>query len=82
MMAVAMVMSLVPAQPFKAAGYNVTAYLAAWESWNANTVDVSKLTHINYALRSDAPATDDLGQVCVRAAAADNQMKVANRIIY
>lgn len=36
----------------------------------------------NYAFRSDAPATDDLGQVCVRTAGADNQMKVANHIVY
>ena len=36
----------------------------------------------NYAFRSDAPATDDLGQVCVRTQAADNQMKVANHIVY
>lgn len=36
----------------------------------------------NYSFRTDAPATDDLGQVCIRTASANDQMKVENHTLY
>ncbi|GFZ32496.1 hypothetical protein CSC2_30220 [Clostridium zeae] len=35
----------------------------------------------NYAFRSDAPSTDDLGQICARSKSADNQFTVQNHVI-
>ncbi|MBK1810478.1 polysaccharide lyase family 7 protein [Clostridium sp. YIM B02505] len=44
---------------------------------NGSTTQIAQ----NYTFRSDAPSTDDLGQICVRSKTSDNQFTVQNHVI-